>query len=202
MITKEKLIAQYLSRLYFKNLTTCYGGNISIRDIDSYLISETGVDKSIIEDTNVARMSYNDVNLNHVPQSSEYQIHRMIYQIRPDINSIVHAHPPYVTAFALANENLDSRISSEMFKNLGTIVMAEYAKPGSTELAEIVANSARISDSIIMANHGVIVLAENIHQAYYMMELIEQLAHMTFLIKTIGGGQVISDIQLGLLGGI
>ena len=202
MITKEKLIAQYLRRLYFKGLTTCYGGNISIRDIDSYLISETGVDKSIIEDTNVARMSYNDINLNNVQQSSEYQIHRMIYQARPDINSIVHAHPPYATAFALANENLDSRISSEMFKNLGTIAIAEYAKPGSIELAEIVTNTALISDSIIMANHGVIVLANNIHQAYYMMELIEQLAHMVYVIKTIGDGQVISDTQLNLLGGI
>lgn len=202
MITKEKLIAQYLRRLYFKNLTTCYGGNISIRDIDSYLISETGIDKSIIEDTNVARMSYDDVNLNNIKQSSEYQIHRMIYQVRPDINSIVHAHPPYATAFALSNATLDSRISSEMFKNLGTIAMAEYAKPGSTELAEIVSKTSRISDSIIMANHGVIVLANNIHQAYYMMELIEQLAHMAYVIKTIGDEQVISDVQLNLLGGI
>ena len=185
-----------MNRLYERGLTTCFGGNISHRDADSYLISQTGIDKSQISEANVARMSYGDDLLNGIRPSSEYQIHKMIYQSRNEINAIIHAHPPFSTAFALSNQKLDSSISSEMYRNLGLVVYADYAKPGSLELAQIVCQCAMDSNTILMMNHGVIVLSENIHQAYYMIELLEQLSEMTYIIKSIGKQQPFSDKHL------
>jgi len=194
--TNSQLISKYLKRLYQRGLTTCFSGNISLRELDSYFISQAGIDKSQIEKKNVAQMSYSDDILNGVEPSSEYQIHRLIYQSRSEINAIIHAHPPFSTAFALSNQKLDSRISSEMYKNLGIIAYADYAKPGSLELARIVCQCAAESNTILMMNHGVIVLSENIHQAYYMIELLEQLTEMTYIIKSIGQQQPLSEKHL------
>lgn len=201
MLECDSLIAQYLRRLYGKGLTTCYGGNISIRYNDGYYISQTCVDKSLIQRENVAYMDYNDVSQNGVVPSSEFQMHRMIYQSRADINSIIHAHPPSATAFALSGNVINSRISSEMFKNLGDISIAKYAKPGSLELAKEVCEVAIKSNTILMENHGVLVLAKDIKQAYYMIELFEQLAYMTFVIKAIGSPLMLSEQQIRLLKG-
>lgn len=194
-----KLIAQYLKRLYNKGLTTCYGGNISIRYNDGYYISETTIDKSLIKEANIAYMDYNDISKNGIIPSSEFQMHRMIYETRADINSIIHAHPPSATAYALSGNIINSRISSEMFKNLGDISVAKYAKPGTIELAEEVCIAALKSNTILMENHGVVVLAKDIHQAYYMIELIEQLAYMSFIINSLGTPKKLSEEQLYLL---
>lgn len=189
-----------MRRLYEKNLTTSYGGNISIRYGKYYLISETCIDKSLIKPNNISLMTFDDKNINGIKPSSEFMIHRMVYQNRPDINAIIHAHPPYATAFALSNQRLNSSISSEMYKNLGNIVIAEYAKPGSKDLADIVAAASRKSNSIIMSNHGVIVLSSKIDQAFYMIELMEQLAQMQFIINSIGKEKSIPTNQLTILG--
>ena len=82
-------------------------------------------------------MSFDDTSFNGVIPSSEYQMHRILYQNKNEVNSIIHAHPPFATAFALSNQYIDSKISSEMVRNLGDIAVAEYAKPGSIELAAL-----------------------------------------------------------------
>lgn len=202
MNNKAELVSHYLRRLYERGLTTCYGGNISIRDDSKFFISETSIDKSLIKETNVSEVSFDGTILNNITPSSEYKIHEMIYKKRDDIGAIVHAHPPYATSYALAGKCLDTKISSEMYKNLGVIEIAEYAQPGSNELALIVSKAAQKSNSIIMSNHGVIVLSQTIEQAYYMMELMENLAQMTFITSLIGSGNHISEKQLKLLGGI
>ncbi len=202
MENKASLIAQYLRRLYNNHLTTCYGGNISIRHNEGYLISQTCIDKSMINAENISYMSFDDTSFNGVIPSSEYQMHRMLYQNKNEVNSIIHAHPPFATSFALSNQSIDSRISSEMIRNLGDIAIAEYEKPGSIELAEKVREAAKNSNAILMKNHGVVVLAESIQKAYYMIELLEQLAHMTYIIKSIGKSKVLTESQINLLIGV
>lgn len=199
---KFVLISYYLKRLYERGLTTCYGGNISIRDGDSYLISETSIDKAIINEKNISRMSFSGSCLNGILPSSEYKMHSSVYKEREDISAIIHAHPPYATAYALSGQSLDSRISSETYRNLGIIYTAKYAQPGSDALAEIVGQAVKTHNSIIMSNHGVIVCANNVGQAYYMIELIENLAQMTYITKLIGEGKQITEQELKLLGGI
>lgn len=196
-----ELIASYLRRVYEKRLTTCFGGNISIRETDYFIISETGIDKSIIDENNISCVSYDNIVLNNVVPSSEYRIHSEIYKNHANINAIIHAHPPFATAYALSNANLDTRISSEMYKNLGKVVVSKYAAPGSSELASVVSDAAYEGNTIIMKNHGVIVLADNIHKAYYMLELLEQLAKMSFVITLIGNKETIESEKLFLLGG-
>lgn len=193
-------ISNYLQRLYSKNLTTSFGGNISIRKDDNIYISETNIDKSKITQDNISILNLNGNILNGITPSSEYMIHQKIYLLKETATSIIHAHPPYATAFALSSESLDSRISSEMYKNLGEIGIADYAKPGSIELAENVSKIAESHNSILMKNHGVLVIAEDISKAYYMIELIEQLAKMTYILKYVGKGNQLSKEDLNDLG--
>lgn len=193
-------IASYLQRLYGKNLTTSFGGNISIRKGNNIYISEANIDKSNITEDNVSILDLDGNVLNDITPSSEYMIHQKIYLSKETATSIIHAHPPYATAFALSSESLDSRISSEMYKNLGEIGIADYATPGSIELAEIVSKIAENHNSILMKNHGVLVIADDISKAYYMIELIEQLAKMTYILKYVGKGNQLSKENLNDLG--
>lgn len=200
-MNKNELIAYYLRRIYNNNLTTCFGGNISLREKQFFLISETGIDKSIITEKHISCVSYDNVVINDVIPSSEYKLHSMIYNHHSEINAIIHAHPPYATAYALSNARLDSRISSEMYKNLGEIITSRYEHPGSPELAIAVNEAAFHGRTILMKNHGIIVLAEDIQKAYYMIELVEQLAKMTYIISAIGQQTPIESENLINLGG-
>ncbi len=185
-MNNKELIVYYLRRMYNKNLTTCFGGNISIREKEHFIISEAGIDKSIIEEKNISFVSYNNTIINDITPSSEYLLHSMIYNNHKDINAIIHAHPPYATAYALSDAKLYTDISSEMQRNLGQISVSRYEKPGSLELAIAVNEAAFDGRAILMKNHGVIVLADTIHKAYYMLELLEQLAKMSFIISALG----------------
>lgn len=200
-MNNKQLIVYYLRRLYEKSLTTCFGGNISIRESEHFIISETGIDKCIINENNISYVAYDNTIINNVKPSSEYMMHSMIYNNNKNVNAIIHAHPPYATSYALSNVKLDTTISSEMYKNLGKISICEYEKPGSLDLAIAVNEAAKESNTILMKNHGVIVLARDIHKAYYMIELLEQLAKMSFIISAIGDKSPINLSKLNELGG-
>ena len=197
----EKLIQIYMNRLYSKGLTTCLGGNMSIRDNDYFHITETNIDKSLITENNISKVLYDGTVINNICPSSESEVHRLIYNEFPKVNAIIHAHPPFATTYALTNNELVSALSSEMYKNLGNVIVSEYAQPGSNKLAKNICKAAKKGHTILMKNHGVIVLSETIQKAYYMIELLEELAKMSVIISIIGNPSKLEDKQLELLGG-
>ena len=112
--------------------------------------------------------------------------HLKIYEMRTDVKSVVHAHPPISTAFAVAGIPLDDMILPEAILSLGCIPLAKYGTPGTDELVETVEATIRECDAILMANHGALTVGPDLYTAYYRMETMEHFAHINWLARMLG----------------
>jgi L-fuculose-phosphate aldolase len=65
--------------------------------------------------------------------SIEYPFHRKIYELRPDFQAIVHAHPPALVSFSIVREVPDTRIIPQANRLCGPVGYAPYALPGSEQ---------------------------------------------------------------------
>jgi L-fuculose-phosphate aldolase len=131
--------------------------------------------------------------------SSEIALHRMIYARRPDVRAIVHAHPPYATAYAVAGIALDQPILSEAILTLGRVPVASYAMPTAEELARSVEPLVSEHDAVLMRFHGAICFARDIEQAGYLMETLEHVARIDFIRRTLGSNEVIPAHEVARL---
>src|SRR5271157_5025915 len=133
-------------------------GNISLRlDSRRILTSPTGVNKGTMseEDIVVTDLEGHRLSGRRNP-SSELGMHLLIYRLRPDINAVCHAHPPTATGYAAAGIPLDKPILCELVIGLGSIPVARYGTPGTSELGASIEPYVQGHDAILMANHGVV----------------------------------------------
>ena len=120
-------------------------------------------------------------------------MHLLIYRKRPDVNAVVHAHPPTATGFAAAGMALDRALCSEIIVTLGSVPLANYETPGTPELAEALAPLVGEHDAILMANHGVVTYGEDLLNAYMNMETVEHFAKIALVTHMLGKQQPLSD---------
>ncbi len=119
--------------------------------------------------------------------SMETAMHLAIYYQRPDINCILHAHPPFSTAFAVARKNINTAIMGEAYAIVGKPVVADYALMGSASLADTMARAAASAQVILMANHGVMALGKSLIEAFDRLEVLENCARIELAAKAVGG---------------
>ncbi len=174
--------------LHERGLIAATDGNISARLPDgAILITPTCISKGMMstEDLVVVDMhgrrlaGYRDV-------SSEIGMHLTIYSMRPDVNAIVHAHPPTATGFAACGLSLDQALISEVLLSLGGVPLARYATPGTSELSESLEPFIPDHDAVLMANHGVVTYGCDLMQAYLNMETVEHFAKIALVVKQLG----------------
>lgn len=185
----KKEVAYFMRRLYKRGLTTTSGGNISLRLSDNViLVTPSQTDKGRMKAEDVVRVDRQGRKLSQGPNPSmETAMHLAIYRQRPDVNCIVHAHPPFSTSFAVAHKNINTAIMGEAYAIVGKPVVAEYALMGSTSLAENVAEAAANAQVILMANHGVMALGKSLLEAFDRLEVLENCARIELAAKSVGG---------------
>lgn len=161
-------------------------GNISCRiGKDAFLITPTNVSKGELEPGDLIKISGDRIEGKKKP-SSEYRMHLEIYKRRSDINSIVHVHSPYATAFAIIGKGMEELILPEVVLTLGKIPLVPYKTPSTQEFAEIVAEFASKWDSLLLERHGVVTLGSDLRDAYYKLERTEHVFKMLSIARSIG----------------
>jgi L-fuculose-phosphate aldolase len=95
------------------------------------------------------------------------QMHLEVYRQRPDVQAVVHAHPPIATGFAVAGIPLDRAVLAEVITTLGSVPIADYATPSTRELPEAVRQYVKAHDGMLLANHGALTLGTDLFSAYY-----------------------------------
>ena len=125
--------------------------------------------------------------------SSEINMHLLIYQRRPDVHAVVHAHPPTATGYAAAGLALDRAICAELIVTLGSVPLANYETPGTPELAEALAPLVDHHDAVLMANHGVVTCGADLLHAFMNMETVEHFAKIALVTHMLGKQQPISE---------
>jgi L-fuculose-phosphate aldolase len=124
--------------------------------------------------------------------SSEMLMHLEVYRQRPDVQAVVHAHPPIATGFAVAGIPLNRAVLAEVLTTLGSIPIAEYATPSTKELPDAVRKYIKAHDGMLLANHGALTVGGDLYSAYYKMETIEHFAKISLVARMLGRENLIS----------
>src|SRR5580692_3489767 len=163
-------------------------GNISVRlDSRRVLTSPTGISKGLMspEDLVVTDLQGRKLAGSRDP-SSELAMHLLIYNRRPDVHAVCHAHPPIATAHAAAGIALDKALLSELVIALGCIPIAQYGTPGTPELSEALEPLVQHYDAILLANHGVVTSGPDLLTAFFRMETVEHFAQVSLATELLG----------------
>ena len=194
-------IVEIITRIYRAGLTTTSGGNISIKDDEGNIwITPAAVDKGTLQRKDIICMGPDGEKRGgfHRP-SSEYPFHRAIYDVRPDLTAIVHAHPPALVSFATVRQVPSMNIIPQAQKVCGAIGYAMYACPGTQALGDSIADQfAKGFNSIIMENHGTVVGGRDIKEAFVRFETFEFSARTIINASIIGQPSYLSDEQIKL----
>ena len=134
--------------------------------------------------------------------SSEIGMHLMIYRQRPDVRAVVHAHPPTATGFAAAGLALDQPLLPEVVLGLGSVPLAQYATPGTPELADALEPYVANYNAILMQNHGVVSYGPDLESAYLTMEAVEQFAKISLVAHQLGGGRPLEEDEIKKLAAV
>jgi len=195
----KKAIVKVARRLAAKGILTSTDGNISARlDDGGTLITPSGSCKGELEPEQLVRL-FRDGSPRAGKPSSEIALHRMIYEHRPDVRAIVHAHPPYATAYAVAGIALDQPILSEAILTLGRVPVASYAMPTAEELARSVEPLVMHHDAVLLRFNGAVCFAKDIEQAGYLMETLEHVARIDYIRRALGSNELIPESEVARL---
>jgi L-fuculose-phosphate aldolase len=134
--------------------------------------------------------------------SSELLMHLEVYRQRPDVKSVVHAHPPLATGFAVAGVSLDRAVLAEVICTLGSIPIVDYATPSTPELPAAVRQYIKTHDGLLLANHGALTVGTDVYSAYYKMETVEHFAKISLVARMLGGERLISQEEVLRLQGL
>ena len=126
-------------------------------------------------------------------------MHTTVYELRPDIKSVVHAHPPVATGFATAGKSLNLALLPEVVIGLGCVPLAAYGLPGTPALTEPMLPLIPKYDALLMANHGAVCYGEDVFKAYFRMETMEHFARIQFVAEMLGGPKVLPREEVSKL---
>lgn len=191
-------IVEIGKRLYMKDFVASNDGNISCRlSGDELLITPTGVSKGFMSPDQILKVDYNgNVISGFMKPTSEMKMHLAVYRCRPDVKAVVHAHPPTATGFAVAGIGFERITLPEVIFNLGKIELSEYGTPTTEKVPEAVEKKIGCCDALLLANHGALTVGDDVRDAYYKMETLEAVAKITFVARTLGNENALSDIQV------
>ncbi len=188
-------------KLYRRGLIAGSDGNISLRlSSGRYLMTPSGLSKGhlgledlvVIDDNGAVIEGRHKV-------SSEYGMHLTIYQKRPDVNAIVHAHPPYATAYALAGVAPPDKALPEVCVFVGSIALAEFAPPGTPMVGESIAPYLADHDAILLANHGLVTMGAHLDEAYFRLETVEHYLKILTIARQVGDVQALPEVEVARL---
>lgn len=180
--------------LHEKSLVAASDGNISVRlPGGRVLCTPTAMSKGLMQDADLVVTDMEGRRLAGTRNpSSEMAMHRLIYQLRPEIHGVVHAHPPTATGFAAAGLPLNQALVEEVVLSLGCVPLAPYGTTGTADLSAALRPLIPHYDAILLANHGVVTFAGDVMGAYFKMETVEHFARIS-LVAHLLGRQVLLD---------
>lgn len=193
----KKLIIEIGRRIWTRGYVAANDGNISVRLSENELLTTpTGVSKGFMTDDMILKTDMNGKvisgNGKYKP-SSEVKMHIEVYKERPDIKSVVHAHPPYATSFAVAGIPLNKCVLPEAVIFIGAVPTAKYGLPSTMEIPDAIREHIQKSDAILLENHGALTLGCDLLNAYHKMETLEHTANIVWKAIQLGNMNVLPE---------
>ena len=199
LVSAKRDIVQVCRRLYERGLIAGPDGNVSVRlGPDRILVTPAGMSKVDVEADDLVEITLQGKKVRGSRRaSSEIAVHLRIYQQRPDVNAVVHAHPPIATGFAVAGEGFTECVLPEVIFQVGWVPLVPYATPGTAALAEQFDPYIPAHDAFLMANHGATTAGPSLTIAHQRMESLEHTARIMLTARLLGRVNTLSpgDVQ-------
>lgn len=199
----KKQICEIGRRIYNRNMVAANDGNISVKLNDNeFLCTPTGVSKGFMTPEYICKVNAKGevihANKGFKP-SSEIKMHMRVYAHRPDVGAVVHAHPTFATAFAIAGIPLNQPIMPEAVIALGCVPIAEYGTPSTDEIPDAVEKYLPYYDAVLLENHGALSYSTDLLAAYMKMESLEFYAELLYKSRMLGGPREFNEEQINKL---
>lgn len=171
-----------------------HDGNVSARDGNRYIATPTATSKRLVGEKDLIEVDGKGVVQGRGKVFGEIGLHLVIYERRPDVGAVVHAHPPYATAIAATRSNpIERPFIAEALVSLGPVIpKLPYAQPGDAARAAL-APWCELVDAVILGNHGVIAWGKDCETALLRLELVEHLAKIAVAATQLGGIEPLPD---------
>lgn len=191
----KEQICEIGRRVYNRGFAAANDGNISVRLNDKhFLCSPTMVSKGFMKPDDICKV---DIDGKQVAgarkRSSEILLHLSVYKHRPDVNAVVHCHPPHATAFAVAHEPIPKCVLPEVEVFLGEVPITVYETPGGQKFADTIVPYVKDCNTILLANHGTVTFGPTLEKAYWNSEIIDAYCKILILAKQLGRVQHFSE---------
>lgn len=195
----QRGLSDYAKRMASRGWVANHDGNISIRAPDGQRFyatptatakAEVGPGDTVIVDLAGKKLS------GHKRLFSEWHLHAVCYRARPDAQVVMHAHPPFATAFGLIGRGLGTPTLPEMVVSLGpNIPLIPYAMPKSASQDSDIAQALTTgdADTMLIAHNGVLVVGDDLEQAFLRLELVEHYAKILHTTHDLGPAQALPD---------
>lgn len=190
--------------LYEKDFICASDGNISVRlGHDRLLITPSGLHKGfmepeqmlVVDEAGRPRGPRTAAN-RHLKPTSELPMHLEAYRQRPDVQAVVHAHPPITVALSIAGVPMDECLLPEVIVMLGLIPTTPYATPSSEENVHAIRDLITRHDAIILQRHGSLTVGDSLMQAFMRLETVEQNARIAFMLAQLGARNPLAPDQV------
>ncbi|MDO4948605.1 MAG: class II aldolase/adducin family protein [Bacteroidales bacterium] len=193
-------IALVIGRIYRSGLTTTSGGNLSIMDNNGDIwITPAGIDKGSLTPADIVCVKADGTVVGRHKPSSEYPFHSALYKMRPQMKSVIHAHPPALVTFSIVHQIPDTSIIPQARNVCGPVGFAPYDVPGSVALGEKIAKEFKEHSeykAVIMENHGVVLCGADIADAYQRFETLELCARTILNARILGEPTFLTEEQI------
>ena len=181
-------VVRVCQRLYDRGLIAGGEGNVSVRIApDRLLVTPAGMSKVDVRPEDLVEIGLDGRRIRGARRAStEIAVHLRIYERRPDVGAVVHAHPPTATGFAVAGESFMACVLPEVIFTVGSIPLVPYAMPGTPALADRFEPFVGRYDAFLMANHGATTVGPTLTIAHQRMESVEQAARILLTARLLG----------------
>lgn len=181
-------VAAVARHLHDRGWVANHDGNVTARDGARLVATPTATSKRLIHERDIIELDARGAPTGAGKVFGEIGLHLAVYERRPDVHCVVHAHPPHATAISAARDNpIDRPFIAEAVVSLGPrIPKVGYAQPGDAARAAL-APWCELVDAALLGNHGVIAWGAHPEQALLRLELVEHLARIAHAAAAFGG---------------
>lgn len=185
-------IIEVARRLDDKGLVNAFEGNVSIKRDGKLYITPSGKSKVTLTPEKICVFDEEGNQISGIfAPSSELKMHSAVYKMRDNIGGIVHAHPAWLTAYAMAGVPLESKCHAEFIWDHKKIEIAPYGRPGSDDIyAGVKPILDKGRDLLLLANHGVLSVGTDVYAALNKLESVENAAKILTIAKFVGDGKL------------
>ncbi len=169
-------------RLSDRGLIAASDGNVSCRiGPDRLLVTPSGRPKGGLAPSDLLVVNLDGELVSGAGRpSSELKMHLAVYHKRADVNALVHAHPPLLTAFTLAGVAFASDVLPEVWLTIGPVPTAPYATPSTREVPDSIEPFIADHRAILLERHGALTFGGTMEEACMRLEKLEHAAHTLY----------------------